>query len=132
MSHAASITSVEASQNSALRLRCRHCGAEWVIVVANLWAPMIRSVHVRVSGRVQGVGYRAFVERVATRLSLRGWVRNRHEGSVEAVFSGEDDAIASMIAALEQGPRLAAVEDVAVADVDDEDIPANFVVRPSA
>ena len=44
--------------------------------------------HVMVRGRVQGVGYRAFVEETALRLGLEGWVRNRRDGSVEAVFSG--------------------------------------------
>ena len=44
--------------------------------------------HIIARGRVQGVGYRAFVEDEAHRLGLRGWVRNRRDGSVEAVFSG--------------------------------------------
>jgi acylphosphatase len=100
--------------------------------VAKHRAAMMRSVHVRVRGRVQGVGYRAFVERIATRLKLTGWVRNRRDRSVEAVFCGEDEAIASMLAALEKGPPLAVVEDVAVEDAGDEDIPSGFMVRPNA
>ena len=50
---------------------------------------MSRTVHVMITGIVQGVGYRAFVERRARSLGVSGWVRNRKDGSVEAVFSGE-------------------------------------------
>ncbi len=50
----------------------------------------MKSVHLRIEGRVQGVGYRAWVEDEAVRRGLAGWVRNRNDRSVEAVFSGED------------------------------------------
>ena len=50
---------------------------------------MRRAVHVVITGRVQGVGFRAFVEREAEALRLDGWVRNRRDGTVEAVFAGE-------------------------------------------
>jgi acylphosphatase len=61
-------------------------------------------VHVTVTGFVQGVGYRAWVERQAQTLALSGWVRNRSDGSVEAVFAGDDDLGADALAC-EQGPR---------------------------
>ena len=48
----------------------------------------VRTVRVRIAGRVQGVGYRYWTERVAGELGLTGWVRNRRDGTVEAVFSG--------------------------------------------
>ena len=64
----------------------------------------MRTVHVRIEGRVQGVGYRAFVERNALALGLEGWVRNRRDGSVEAIFQGPDDSIDEMLAALPSGP----------------------------
>jgi acylphosphatase len=67
-----------------------------------------------VRGRVQGVGYRAWVEHEALRLGLEGWVRNRRDGTVEAVFSGADNAVATMIEACRQGPRAAVVEAVDV------------------
>lgn len=78
---------------------------------------MTRTVHVSITGRVQGVGYRAFVERAAIRLGLRGWVRNRRDGSVEAVFSGEGEAIEAMLAECRKGPRLAVVADVVVEEL---------------
>ena len=64
----------------------------------------MRSALVRITGRVQGVGYRAWAIETATRLRLRGWVRNRADGSVEAFLIGDDDAVAAMIEACGQGP----------------------------
>ena len=66
--------------------------------------------HVTVRGRVQGVGYRAWVEDEATGRRLEGWVRNRRDGSVEAVFSGAEDIVAAMIASCRRGPPLARVD----------------------
>jgi acylphosphatase len=66
--------------------------------------------HVIVRGRVQGVGFRAFVEREALRRGLEGWVRNCRDGSVEAMFAGEPAAVADMIEACRRGPRLARVD----------------------
>ncbi|MGO8800589.1 MAG: acylphosphatase [Roseiarcus sp.] len=77
---------------------------------------MIGTVRVIVAGRVQGVGYRAWVEREAEARRLAGWVRNRRDGSVEALFSGEATAVEAMIAACRSGPRMAAVENVTVKD----------------
>jgi len=68
--------------------------------------------HLVMRGRVQGVGYRAFVEHEALRLGLDGWVRNRRDGTVEAVFSGADDVVAAMIDACRRGPPAARVEAV--------------------
>jgi acylphosphatase len=61
--------------------------------------------HVVVRGRVQGVGFRAWTEYTALEHGLQGWVRNRHDGSVEALFVGPPDAVTAMIAACNQGPR---------------------------
>lgn len=63
-----------------------------------------------VSGRVQGVGYRYFVEHAARSHDLEGWVRNRRDGSVEAVFAGPEQAITAMIAACRRGPSSARVD----------------------
>ena len=68
--------------------------------------------HVTIRGRVQGVGYRAWVEHTATSLGLRGWVRNRRDGSVEAVFAGPTDAVEQMIDSCRRGPAMARVESV--------------------
>ena len=74
--------------------------------------PMTAIRHVTIRGRVQGVGYRAFVDDVARRRGLEGWVRNRRDGSVEAVFAGPPDDVAQMIAECHSGPSLARVETV--------------------
>jgi len=66
--------------------------------------------HVTVRGRVQGVGYRYFVEREAQSRDLEGWVRNRRDGSVEAVFAGPAEAVTATIAACRRGPSSARVE----------------------
>jgi acylphosphatase len=61
-------------------------------------------------GRVQGVGYRAFVEHEALRRGIEGWVRNCRDGSVEAVFAGEPAIVAAMIEACRRGPHSAHVD----------------------
>jgi acylphosphatase len=65
--------------------------------------------HVVVRGRVQGVGYRAFVEDEAWHCGLRGWVRNRRDGSVEAVFVGPRSVVEAMIEICRRGPMSARV-----------------------
>ena len=72
--------------------------------------------HVTIRGRVQGVGYRAWVEDEAIARGIEGWVRNRWDESVEATFAGPADIVAGMIAACQRGPasaRVNAVEDEA-------------------
>lgn len=73
-----------------------------------------RSVHVRIEGLVQGVGYRAWVARTADQLSLAGFVRNRADGSVEAAFSGPASAVDEMLTLLEVGPPAAEVSRVEI------------------
>ncbi|MCC8982559.1 acylphosphatase [Bradyrhizobium acaciae] len=68
--------------------------------------------HVTITGRVQGVGYRAWVHENANARGLEGWVRNRRDGSVEAVFSGPEDVVADMIKACGRGPISARVDRV--------------------
>jgi len=80
----------------------------------------MQSALLRVTGRVQGVGYRAWAIETATRLGLRGWVRNRGDGSVEALVSGTEDAVAAMIEACREGPFAAKVTGVAVSDASDD------------
>jgi acylphosphatase len=66
--------------------------------------------HVIIRGQVQGVGYRAWVEDTALIRGLDGWVRNRRDGTVEAVFAGSAEEVAAMIEACRQGPAAAYVE----------------------
>jgi acylphosphatase len=77
-----------------------------------------RIVRVMIRGLVQGVGYRAWTQIEAERRGLRGFVRNRLNGNVEAVFAGPTDAVQSLCEACWQGPRLAQVESVEIEDVD--------------
>ena len=62
-------------------------------------------LHFLVQGRVQGVGFRWFVQREASELDLRGWVRNTEEGEVEVVASGSQEDLAELRASLRRGPR---------------------------
>ncbi len=68
--------------------------------------------HIVISGRVQGVGFRAFVLRNADELNIKGWVRNTYNDEVEAVLCGNKAAINQMISQLKKGPRWASVEKV--------------------
>jgi acylphosphatase len=90
----------------------------------------MRSARLRITGRVQRVGYRAWAIEAAQRLRLRGWVRNRIDGSVEALVIGEDDAVAAMIEACREGPFAARVTGVAISEEED-DGSAGFTPRPT-
>jgi acylphosphatase len=70
------------------------------------------SVNVRLRGRVQGVWYRGWTVEEAARRGLRGWVRNRRDGSVEAVLCGPATAVDDMIEAMRSGPPAARVDSV--------------------
>jgi acylphosphatase len=67
-----------------------------------------------VSGRVQGVGFRWFVEREAATLGVAGWVRNRDDGRVEVMATGTSEQLSALHARLREGPRAARVDEVAV------------------
>jgi acylphosphatase len=67
---------------------------------------------VTIRGRVQGVGYRAWVEYQATSARLEGWVRNRRDGSVEALFAGPAGGVAGLVALCRHGPPAARVAEV--------------------
>jgi acylphosphatase len=69
-------------------------------------------IQVLITGRVQGVGYRAWVEEQAAASGLEGWVRNRRDGSVEALFAGNAKAVADMVALCRHGPPSARVGDL--------------------
>ena len=69
-------------------------------------------VHLLVSGRVQGVGFREFTRRTAQRLGLGGWVRNLAGGQVEVVADGERPALEALVSAVSRGPAGAFVRNV--------------------
>lgn len=72
---------------------------------------MIR-LYIRVSGRVQGVGFRWFTSMTAARLNLTGWVRNREDGDVEMEVQGDEGPVEDFVRAVSRGPRYAVVENM--------------------
>jgi acylphosphatase len=88
------------------------------------------ALRIVIHGRVQGVGYRAWVEDEADALGLSGWVRNRRDGTVEAVVSGDGDAVQTFVALCRDGPRAALVFDVKSEPYDDP-LPGGFKVLPT-
>jgi acylphosphatase len=86
---------------------------------------VVRQVLIR--GRVQGVGFRYWTMREAIRLGVTGWVRNRRDGSVEALFAGPPDVVANMMARCQKGPESAHVD-----AVEDQPVMANALkmIRP--
>ncbi len=72
------------------------------------------SKHLRITGRVQGVGFRNYIEYKAQQLGISGWVRNRSDGSVEAVVHGAPAAVEAIIECARRGPRAAQVSSVEV------------------
>ena len=71
-----------------------------------------RGVHLTISGRVQGVAFRAHARDEARRLGVAGWVRNRADGTVEALFEGTPEAVAAAVEWCHRGPSWARVERV--------------------
>jgi acylphosphatase len=88
-----------------------------------------RSIHVVVRGRVQGVSYRYWTHAEANRRGLSGWVRNRDDGAVEAVFAGPDGQVQEMLLALRSGPPAARVSDVEIIAEGGVDAGESFRIR---
>ncbi len=92
----------------------------------NRWGQVMKKnvkAHVRISGRVQGVCYRMETRRAAERYGVTGWVRNREDGSVEAVFEGDEDSVNLIIEWCRKGPPNAWVRNV---DITCEDYRGEF------
>lgn len=84
------------------------------------------ALRIRLSGRVQGVGFRMWTRDEALRLGVTGWVRNEADGSVAALIAGSDSAISTMIERLKRGPPGALVSSVETEAVEIEKMPADF------
>lgn len=89
------------------------------------------TVRVMIGGRVQGVGYRAWVADQAELLGLLGWVRNRRDGTVEAVVSGDAATVDEFLARCRDGPRAAIVSGIAT-ETYDGPLGTGFKVLPTA
>ena len=85
--------------------------------------------HLVISGRVQGVGFRFYMERKARDLGITGWVRNRRDGSVESLVHGDPSAVETIIEWARRGPSSAVVAEVRVSDGEGEF--DRFEVRPT-
>lgn len=85
---------------------------------------------VRVAGRVQGVGYRAWLAREAERHGISGWVRNRTDGTVEALLAGEEDALRELLMLCRRGPALALVKSIEEQFAEAPPEPG-FILRPN-
>ena len=93
---------------------------------------MALQARLSITGRVQGVGYRDWAVATGQRLGLSGWVRNRTDGSVEALVIGEDEVVGRMIEACRRGPALARVDAVDIEPVDLDVLPTGFTRQPTA
>ena len=93
---------------------------------------MALQARLTITGRVQGVGYRDWLVDTGRELGLAGWVRNRIDGSVEALIVGEDAAVGAMIDACRRGPSLARVDEIDVDPVDLDILPEGFRRLPTA
>ena len=91
---------------------------------------MATAIKCTIHGRVQGVGYRSWAVRNARRLGLTGWVRNCEDGTVEALFCGEPEAVEAMIVGLSDGPMAAKVTNVE-RKLADTPAPATFTQLPN-
>ena len=89
------------------------------------------AIRLFISGRVQGVWFRGWPVETAGGRGLRGWVRNRRDGRVEALVSGPADQVEAFVAAVRRGPSLARVDDVVLVEAEAESF-AGFEVRPTA
>ncbi|MCB1479398.1 MAG: acylphosphatase [Tepidamorphaceae bacterium] len=89
-----------------------------------------RSVHVVVRGRVQGVWYRGWTNEQAMTLALDGWVRNRRDGTVEAVLIGPRQSVDTMLSKMRDGPPAAQVENVEIV-AEGVSAPSGFSVMPT-
>jgi acylphosphatase len=87
-------------------------------------------LQLEIRGHVQGVGYRWAMAGQAARLGVRGWVRNRHDGSVQAMVAGPADAVQAIVAWARQGPRAAVVSGVELSP--GEGVFEGFEQRPTA
>ena len=83
----------------------------------------------RVTGLVQGVGFRYFAERAARQLGVKGWVRNRPDGTVETIAEGEESAVSRYLERLREGPRSGRVDSVDVEEIAPEGLRSFDVTR---
>jgi len=92
----------------------------------------VRRIRAVVTGRVQGVGFRYFVQRSANTLGLKGWVRNLENGNVEFVVQGPAEDVDKMLSLVRSGPQLSWVKDVIVDPQQPDPTLLTFEIKPTA
>ena len=88
-----------------------------------------KNLHIYLSGKVQGVGFRAFIRQNAKNLSLKGWAKNLSDGRVEVVLSGTKSKLDKILELLEEGPRFARVHNIEVEEKEYQDKYSNFKIK---
>lgn len=91
-----------------------------------------KKVRVTIRGRVQGVCFRMEIRQAAKRIKVKGWVRNRRDGSVEAVIEGDAERVDDLLAWCRKGPPLARVDGIEIHEYDDLEIFTDFSIRSTA
>ncbi len=91
----------------------------------------MRTVRIVITGQVQGVGFRMWLAEEAETVDVNGWVANRRDGSVEAVLSGDEDAVELLILICRSGPRGARVAGVSVTAEPAANLRTGFTIRPN-
>lgn len=89
----------------------------------------MKRISARITGRVQGVGFRNFTQRKARQLGVDGWVRNEPDGSVRFEAEGDEEALENLVSAVHTGPRMAQVDTVNVDWADAQGEFERFSVR---
>ncbi|MFW6282242.1 MAG: acylphosphatase [bacterium] len=85
--------------------------------------------HLIISGRVQGVGFRAFALDKARKFNIKGWIKNRSDGKVEAVIQGRESDISKLLRFLEKGPAWARVDKIEMENEDEDRIFKSFSIK---
>ena len=89
----------------------------------------MKTVHIVIKGKVQGVFFRASAKEIAERLGLVGWVKNTRQGDVEALITGSKEAVAQFIGWCKKGPSRAHVSEVVTAEKDLENFSSFTIIR---
>ena len=90
---------------------------------------MTKSIKIKITGSVQGVGYRNFIKKVADRFEVKGYVKNEADGSVVIIASGEEKIINKIIDFCNNGPRFARIDDIEINDIVLDEEFNNFEIR---
>jgi acylphosphatase len=88
----------------------------------------MKTMHLIISGVVQGIGFRKWMRKHAKQLCVTGWVKNREDGAVESVIQGDADALRQFLMIVHQGPPLARIEGVVEKSIETDSVYENFIV----